>query len=151
MGFFLFVLCMLSITFRKYFPLASRFTVRRILVGELAKGFESREVLPLALKYTFGRRADKKHVPVLHLFHLGPDADRPVASGAEDNTRPLDGLEGGFCAFRLEIGLHDAELLDGWVVEDGGRGGRIGGGVEGHVGVIGRGHFLLRDGGVRVG
>ena len=140
-----------SITFRNGFFLASSFTVRRILIGEFAKGLESRELLPLALKHTLGRRADKKHIPVLHLLHLGSDADRPVASGAEDDTRPLDGLEGGFCAFRLEIGLHDAELLDGWVVEDGGRGGRIGGSVEGHVGVIGMGHFLLRDGGVRVG
>lgn len=124
----------------------------RLLPIKFAKSLERHEILvPSALEHASRRRAYEIHPTLFHLLDLGADADLALALGADDDARAVNGLERRFRATLLQLGLDDAEFFDRRVVEDGGGGGAVGCRVEGHVGIVCGGHFLLADGGVVVG
>ena len=121
-------------------------------VRQFAERFERRKrVVTMALKHGLSRCTDEEHKAMFDLFGLRSDTDSAFTAGADEDARPLDGVEGGFRTGLFQLGFHHAEFFDGRVVEDGGGGGGVGGAVKGHVGVVDGGHLLLGDGGVGVG
>jgi hypothetical protein len=133
----------------------SQLLPRTLLPLQLTERLKRRKLLLFPLSRTLQNqlrhRPHEEHIPLTDLLALRPHADPPPSPGADDNTRPIDHLKRRLRARPSEVGLHDAELLDGGVVERGRGGGGVGGGVEGHVGVVGGAHFLGGDGRVAVG
>ena len=119
--------------------------LRALLPAQFAKSLERGKVpLGLTLKRTFRRRPDEKHVTSLDILRFVAYTNGALATRTDDDTGAFDTFKGGLCSTLLQLGLHDAEFLDWRVVENGAGGGAIRGLIEGTVGVVGWGHFLLR-------
>ena len=75
--------------------------IRTLLTAQLAKCFEGREVLALALENTLCGGPNEVNKPYFYLFGLRPNGDRTFAISANEDTRTCYGFESGFGAFLL--------------------------------------------------
>ena len=94
--------------------------IRTLFTTQLAERLKSRKLLTVTFKNTLRRRSYEVHKPRFEPFRLRPDGDGSLAVGADEDTGTGYGFECGFGAFLLQLRLHDAELFDWGVVEDGG-------------------------------
>lgn len=97
------------------------------------------------LNSTLGARPHKKHIALPHLLPLRPDGNRARTRRTNDNTRPVDRLEGRFRRRPSQVCLDDGEFLDRRIVQQTAALGLEGDGVEFDKGIVGRVQFLVGD------
>lgn len=93
-----------------------------LLPAQFAESLEGRKVIIRTLEHTLSRCSYEVHVAGLRILSLWAHTDRSLTIRADEDTWTLDGLESSFGTFLLELGPHDAEFFDRWVVQKG-RGG----------------------------